>query len=66
MGLLRSCFARTQTCLQAGKQTKGQLAIDILGDADADGLTFDFVCEVRRLLAAALETFNGGGDRLVW
>src|SRR5215469_17962120 len=25
-------------------RTKGQLAIDILGDACADGLTFDFVC----------------------
>jgi SRSO17 transposase len=25
-------------------RTKGQLAIDILGDAYADGLTFDFAC----------------------
>jgi len=25
-------------------RTKGQLAVDVLGDAYADGLTFDFVC----------------------
>jgi SRSO17 transposase len=26
-------------------RTKGQLAIDVLGDAYADGLTFDFICD---------------------
>jgi SRSO17 transposase len=30
--------------LDLGFRTKGQLAIDILGDAYADGLVFDFVC----------------------
>ena len=27
-----------------GFRTKGQLAIDVLADADADGLAFDFIC----------------------
>jgi hypothetical protein len=34
----------TKLALNLLFRTKGQLAIDILGDAYADGLTFGFIC----------------------
>ncbi|HEX3960933.1 MAG TPA: IS701 family transposase [Trebonia sp.] len=48
-------------------RTKGELAIDILGDAYADGLSFDFVCgdEVYGSCTALREFLEGRGQAYV-
>jgi SRSO17 transposase len=48
-------------------RTKGQLAIDILGDAYADGLTFDFICgdEVYGSCTDLREYLEGRGQAYV-
>jgi SRSO17 transposase len=48
-------------------RTKGQLAIDLLGDARADGLAFDFVCgdEVYGSCTELREFLEGGGQAYV-
>jgi SRSO17 transposase len=65
-------YVREKTC---GFRTKGQLAIDILGDAYADGLAFDFICgdevygscmELREFLERRGQATSCASPRATW